>query len=79
MNSNVNALVTAPNGDVYAGGSFTNAGGTTANRVAKWNNASGWTPVGNGINSGTVSALAISGTNLYVAGSFSPGRRASGD
>ncbi|HTY86719.1 MAG TPA: hypothetical protein VMB80_04580 [Candidatus Acidoferrum sp.] len=57
------------NGYLYAGGIFTNSGGTTAKRIARWNGSS-WTAVGSGFDSGSVSALAATPTALYAAGSF---------
>ena len=59
--------------DVYAGGSFifaTNTGGTavTVNRIAKWDGTN-WSTVGGGMNS-SVGVLTVSGTDLYVGGSF---------
>src|SRR5260221_815855 len=71
MNNKVIVLAKGFNGDVYAGGLFTTAGGVTANKVAKWNNATGWTPLGNGINFGAVAAVTVNGSNVYVAGNFS--------
>ncbi len=50
------------------GGSFTNAGGSAANRIAKWD-GSNWSPLGSGLNSGVL-ALAMSGSDLYVGGWF---------
>jgi len=55
-------------GDLYVGGAFRNAGGTVANRIAKWNGSS-WSPLGSGLDN-QVQALAISGSDLYVGGSF---------
>jgi hypothetical protein len=59
-------------GLVYVGGSFTNAGGNTANRIAVWDGAS-WFSLGtggaNGLN-GTVNAILADGPNIYVGGSF---------
>lgn len=55
-------------GDVYAGGSFTNAGGTVVNHIAKWDGTV-WSPLGSGIN-GDVNALAVLGTDLYAGGYF---------
>lgn len=40
----------------------------TVNYIAKWNGSS-WSALGSGLN-GNVYALAVSGTNLYVAGAF---------
>jgi hypothetical protein len=70
-NSYVPALAVAPNGDVYAGGSFNQANGTNINRVDRWNGAT-WSSLGTGLNS-EVYALAFGGaTNkLYAGGSFS--------
>jgi len=56
------------NGELYAGGSFTTAGGATANYIAKWNGAS-WQAVGTGTNS-DVRALCVYNGELYAAGSF---------
>ncbi len=55
-------------GNVYAGGLFTTAGGTSANRIAKWNGTS-WSVLGTGV-SGDVRAIAISGNDVYVGGNF---------
>ncbi len=62
--------------NLYVGGSFTNAGGVAVNNIAMWNGSS-WSALGSGVG-GTgnvyfippVRALAVSGTNLYVGGSF---------
>jgi trimeric autotransporter adhesin len=63
---------------LYAGGSFTGAGGVTANGIAKWNGVS-WSSLGtgpaNGV-SGSVFALTVfddgsgGGADLYVGGNF---------
>jgi len=65
--------------DLYVGGRFTQAGGIAANHMAKWNGTS-WSSLGmgaaNGVASGIggiapyVSGLAISGSDLYVGGTF---------
>ncbi|MFD0676388.1 MULTISPECIES: fibronectin type III domain-containing protein [unclassified Paenibacillus] len=54
--------------DVYAGGTFTAAGGSTANYIAKWN-GSAWQSLGSGLN-GEVRAIAVSGSDVYVGGFF---------
>ncbi|HTL54975.1 MAG TPA: hypothetical protein VL361_04815 [Candidatus Limnocylindrales bacterium] len=61
--------------DLYAGGNFTNAGGITANYIAKWD-GSAWSALGSGMGGGVqyppigVSALAVSGSDLYAGGNF---------
>jgi hypothetical protein len=58
---------------LYLGGTFTSAGGGTANRVAKWNGSS-WSALGTGTNS-DVRAMAVfddgGGPALYAGGLFS--------
>ncbi|MBK8821808.1 MAG: hypothetical protein IPN58_04130 [Anaerolineales bacterium] len=63
--------VDASNGDLYVGGSFTNADGIAeADRIAKWN-GSAWSALANGISNGYVlSILVNSPTEIYVGGSF---------
>ncbi|MCL4178368.1 MAG: hypothetical protein KJ072_11590, partial [Verrucomicrobia bacterium] len=53
---------------VYVGGSFTNAGGVTVNKIACWNGRQ-WFPLGSGVE-GNVLALAVRDRELYVAGVF---------
>ena len=53
---------------LYAGGSFTTAGGNPANYIAQWNGTT-WSSLGTSPNN-TVYALALSGTNIYAAGAF---------
>ncbi|MDO7849557.1 hypothetical protein Q5H92_24555 [Hymenobacter sp. M29] len=68
-NEQVNALALAANGDVYAGGTFSQAGGVAANNIAKWNGTA-WSGLGAGVN-GAVSTLAVAGSgDVYVGGSF---------
>ena len=66
--SNVQALAVS-GADLYAGGNFTTAGGVTVGNVAKWNGSS-WSALGSGVSGfgayTFVSALAMSGTNLYA-------------
>jgi WD40 repeat protein len=50
LNSVVRALAFGPDGSLYAGGSFTTAGGTAANGIARWDAAtSSWHPLGSGM------------------------------
>ena len=60
--------------DVYVGGDFTKAGFVPANRIARWD-GSDWSALGSGVASANgsapyVTALAVSGSDLYVGGSF---------
>ncbi|MDD3887611.1 MAG: hypothetical protein PHN19_02450 [Patescibacteria group bacterium] len=66
-NSGINALAVY-NNELYAGGSFTTAGGTSTSYIAKWNGTS-WSAVGSGMN-GAVHALAVDSTYLYAGGTF---------
>ena len=67
MNDPVGALCIY-NGELYAGGAFTTAGGADADRIAKWNGGS-WQAVGTGMNS-YVYALCVYNGELYAGGSF---------
>lgn len=61
---------------LYAGGSFTVAGGSPANRVARWNGIS-WTPVEGGFPSGTVRTLHVhndGNESFLFAGGSQPGK-----
>ncbi|SPE58146.1 exported hypothetical protein [Verrucomicrobia bacterium] len=59
----VNALAVSGT-NLYAGGSFSTAGGVPATNIAKWD-GSAWSALGSGLN-GYVEALAVSGTDLYA-------------
>lgn len=70
LNGTVYAMVKDAVGNIYVGGSFTTAGGISANRVAKWDGST-WSALGSGVN-GQVAALALDDNgNLYVGGYFS--------
>jgi hypothetical protein len=63
------ALLVAPDGSVYLGGSFAASGGVTAANIARWNGSS-WEALGTGLN-GVCSALAMTADGmLYAAGIF---------
>jgi len=72
LNTKVNALACG-NGNLYAGGTFTQAGSLTVNRIAKWDGSS-WSSLGGGITGGSsstgVAGLAVSGNNVYAVGNF---------
>ncbi len=66
----VTALVVDGGGDLYAGGSFTDAGGVTVNSVARWN-GSAWAGLGSGVGNGRVETLVLALPYLYAGGGFS--------
>ncbi len=64
------------NGELYAGGAFTTAGGNPANRVARWD-GSQWQPLAGGVSVDAgffggiaVTALCVYDNQLFVGGSF---------
>jgi hypothetical protein len=77
-NGPVYAAVVDGSGNLYIGGTFTLVGNTSANSIAKWDGSS-WSALGPGLN-GTngptafgnpiVSALAVSGSDVYAGGFF---------
>jgi hypothetical protein len=72
-NAYVYAAVVDESGTLYVGGNFTAIGDVNANCIAKWDGRS-WSPLGSGIEGGPprpfVRALAVSGSDVYAAGSF---------
>lgn len=71
VNGRVQAIAVHSTG-IYAGGVFTQAGGSPANRIARWDGSS-WSALGSGIPGGgvaEVNALAVTGDNLFVGGFF---------
>jgi N-acetylneuraminic acid mutarotase len=69
----VNALAVVGN-EVFVGGSFTEAGGVSANNVARFNTQTNtWSSLGTGSSNGVegrVSALAVVGNEVVVGGNF---------
>jgi hypothetical protein len=71
MNASVNALAAMPNGDLVAGGAFSQAGGLTRKYVARWDGFS-WSALNGGSVNLDVKALCSLGDGtLCVAGAFS--------
>ncbi len=73
-NGEINAIAVAPSGLVYLGGHFTACDDAPASMIVAFKPQTGrfqalGRGAGNGVNS-TVYALAVSGSDLYVAGSF---------
>ena len=66
-NTAINAIAVA--GDkVYAGGTFTNIGGVSANNIAVWNGTA-WAALGTGVNA-SVTSIIVKGEDVYVGGGF---------
>jgi hypothetical protein len=60
--------VSEATGEVYVGGVFDQAGGVNGtDLIARWNGYS-WSALGSGVSGMTVNAIAINGTDVYVAG-----------
>ncbi len=80
VNSSVSAIAALSSTDVYVGGGFTTVSDSTgvnlsANRIVKWNNATGtWSRLGtatqNGASSTVQAILAITPTEVYIGGAF---------
>ncbi len=65
----VRSLAVDSGGNIYAGGRFTNAGGSSANYIAKWNGTA-WSNLGTGLND-DVYTVAVDGSgNVYAGGVF---------
>jgi hypothetical protein len=79
MDNDVAALYLQGN-FLYAGGSFSVAGGYVANNIARWDITNpGWLSLGSTVNS-VISSVALSGHTLYAGGYFisAGGERAAG-
>lgn len=71
-NNTVRAIYSPPFGGfgaVYAGGDFTNMGGTAVNRIAKWNGTA-WAALGAGLNNTVRGITSISTGEIIVVGDF---------
>jgi hypothetical protein len=65
-NGPVKVVVEIPNGDLLLGGSFSEAGGQSAQQVVRWNGVS-YVSMGAGLG-GEVTCAAVLGNDLYVGG-----------
>lgn len=70
VNDDVLALALDANGNLYVGGDFTEAGGISANRVAKWDGTS-WSALGDGVDARVWALAADSNGTIYAGGKFS--------
>lgn len=66
----VRALTLAPDGTLYAGGAFLNAGGVAATRVVALDPAGAALPTFSAAPSGDVRDFALVGDSLFIAGNF---------
>jgi hypothetical protein len=62
-------VIATHGGDMYVAGAFRSVAGVAASRVARFDGLR-WSPLGNGIGSSSVYALAFQGDNVYAGGSF---------
>ena len=69
MNNLVRALATLPNGDLFAGGDFTAAGGAAVDRIARWNGST-WSSFGAGMNNKVAALATLPNGDLVAAGTF---------
>jgi hypothetical protein len=65
----VRALAVDARGNLYAGGDFTTAGGSSVNYIARWD-GSAWSPLGQGMNDQVSDLVVDSQGNLYASGWF---------
>jgi subtilisin-like proprotein convertase family protein len=69
LNGTCRALAVDGNGNIYAAGDFIQAGGQSANFIAKWDGTT-WSPLGSGL-SNRCHALAVDGAgHVYAGGDF---------
>ena len=63
------SVLRTPSGIVYIGGEFTEIDGQQISKVAAWKDGT-WSSLSDGLDGGTVYALAYDGSRLYASGSF---------
>ncbi|RLC01235.1 MAG: hypothetical protein DRI57_31365 [Deltaproteobacteria bacterium] len=69
IDSSVQALVFDSTDNLYAGGTFSAAGGVSANNIAKWDGTA-WAPLGTGMDHSVQALASDSAGNLYAGGHF---------
>lgn len=82
LSGNVQVLVSMPNGDLVAGGTFSSIGGVAANRIARWDGVA-WHALGNGVGNhlshGVTELFVLPGGDLLAGGTFSVANGAPGN
>ncbi|MFT3683605.1 MAG: immunoglobulin domain-containing protein [Phycisphaerales bacterium] len=75
LTGTVNALAVLSNGDIIAGGSFSNIeGNANADNVVRFNTATGhWVPIGTGLNGPVYSLAVLPGDEIVAGGQFNAG------
>ncbi len=66
----VRSIATGANGDIIVSGSFMTAGGVSARRIARYNTATGWRPLGLGLNDHAESLLVMPNGDVVASGRF---------
>jgi hypothetical protein len=69
MNGPVYALAVLPNGDLVAGGAFTDAGGVKADYIARWDGRH-WFPIGIGMSFNVIALAVLPSGDLVAGGGF---------
>lgn len=69
MNGTVRALAVLTGGELVAAGAFTFAGGSPANRIARWNGTS-WSPFGSGLSDHATALAVLPNGDLVAGGMF---------
>ncbi len=63
------AVLPMTNGQIVAGGEFSFAGGSSANRIALWN-GTGWQALGTGVNASVESLIESANGEIIIGGNF---------
>ena len=70
-NGIINTLALSPDGDIYVGGNFTEAGGISTRNLAIWNDETGWRAFGGAGPNGDINDIVISDDgDIFIGGAF---------